>query len=97
MAFFSVGQLLATLFSPYRQISASVAGGSFGQIVRGFFDQLVSRIIGAIVRLFTVLAGVIVVALQVIVGIITATVWLAIPFVPLAAIALFAIGWTPIW
>lgn len=95
--FFSIGQLLATLFSPYRQISAETGGGSFSQAIRGFFDQLISRAIGGIVRTFTILAGIVVIFLQATVEILVVVFWLFLPLTSIAGAVLFALGWVPSW
>lgn len=96
-SFFSIGQLLATLFAPYRQIAASVGGDSFGQVIRGFFDQLVSRVIGAIVRFLTVIIGLIAIVFHGFVELLIVVAWVLLPLLPIAAALLFAIGWVPSW
>lgn len=96
-SFFSIGQLLSTLFSPYRQISASVGGDSFAQVVKGFFDQLVSRIIGGIVRTTTVLIGCVTMILHGAVEVILVIGWALLPLVPIVGATLFALGWVPSW
>jgi len=96
--FFSVGQLFETLFSPFRQISASPStDASFGSGVRAFFDQLISRVIGSIVRSVTILAGVIVIACQALYELIILLVWWAVPALPIIGVVMFAIGWVPSW
>lgn len=96
LEFFSVGQLLSTLFSPFRQISAGSQGnGSLASSFSVFFDKLISRIIGSIIRTFTILAGVITIALQAIyVGVIMVFWWL-VPLLPIAGLVAFMIGWMP--
>lgn len=96
--FFSIGQLFETLFSPFRQISANTTGdGSLGGGMRAFFDQLISRVIGSIVRTFTILAGIVVIVCQGIYELIIMVVWWVVPLLPIAGIILFAIGWVPSW
>lgn len=96
--FFSVGQLLATLFAPFRQISAASGNnGSFAAAMRAAFDKLISRIIGAIVRFFTILAGLVVITLQAIYELVIIIAWWFVPVVPLAGFVLLAIGWVPAW
>jgi len=95
--FFSIGQLLGTLFSPFRQISAGKTNGSFGMVMRAFVDQLISRIIGAIVRTFTILAGIIALFFQFIVEIIVLVFWILLPLFPVVGLIVFAIGWVPQW
>ncbi|HWT40023.1 MAG TPA: hypothetical protein VN081_01990 [Dongiaceae bacterium] len=98
LEFFSIGQLASTLFSPFRQISAGTQGdGSFGGSVRAFGDQLISRCIGAVVRFFTILFGIIVIALQAVYELVVMIVWWFIPVLPVAGFILLAVGWVPAW
>jgi len=51
--FFSIGQLFATLFSPFRQISANNTSDSNPIVaLRAVFDQLISRVIGAFAHVY---------------------------------------------
>jgi hypothetical protein len=95
--FFSIGQLAATLFSPFRQISAGRVGGPVGVQLRAFLDRLISRIIGAIVRSGTIIAGIVTLTLQAIFSTIRLIAWFILPALPIAGLILFAIGWTPQW
>lgn len=97
LQFFSVGQLLSTLFAPFRQISAGRVQGSLAMQMRAFFDQTISRVIGAIVRLFTILAGLIVLLVQIIGEALIIVVWLTLPLFPIAGFIMLAIGWVPQW
>lgn len=96
LEFFSIGQLASTLFSPFRQISVGSSGnGSFSSAISAFFDKLISRIIGGFVRLFTILAGITIIFIQVVyVGLIMAF-WWAVPLLPFAGVAAFLLGWMP--
>ena len=95
--FFSVGLLLSTLFSPFKQISAEGSGGSLADYIRRFFDKLLSRIIGSIVRSFMIVFGLIVMFLQIIFGTIILVSWLIIPFLLIIGIIVAIIGWVPRW
>ncbi len=95
--FFSIVELMKTLLAPYRQISAQVGGESFSQVVKGFFDQLFSRIIGFIVRTVLVVTGVIVIIFRLVYEIIIGLCWWALPLLSVVAVILFAIGWVPAW
>jgi hypothetical protein len=95
--YFSIGQLFSTLFSPFRQISAGSSGGPVGTQLRAFFDKTLSRLIGAIVRLFTIGAGLIVMLVQAIVELIILLVWLVFPAFPVVGIIVAIIGWVPTW
>lgn len=80
--YFSMGSLLRTLFSPFRQIDAG------GRGLRAFFDTLFSRIVGAFVRIFILIFGVIVLLLESTVGAILLIVWPLIPLMPVVGIVL---------
>ena len=95
--FFSIGQLAGTLFEPFRQISASKVQGSLGLVLRAIVDQLISRVIGAIVRLFTVIIGIIILTVQIIVDVIVLIFWVLLPAFPVIGLIVFAIGWIPRW
>ena len=96
--FFSIGQLATTLFAPFRQISAGQASASNPiAALRAMFDQLVSRLIGAIVRFFTIIAGIIVISLRVVYESIVMIAWLIVPVLPVVGFILLAIGWVPTW
>lgn len=96
--FFSIGQLFATLFAPFRQISASPANAPNPIVaLRALFDQLISRVVGLFVRLFTIFAGVIVITLRVVYETLLMVIWLLIPLFPVVGFILLAIGWVPTW
>ncbi len=93
--FFSIELLLATLFSPFRQISAGQGQGPIGVLLRAWFDQLVSRLIGAIVRTFMIIIGVITLLLVCILGVLRLVVWPLAPVSPVVLVVVGLIGWTP--
>jgi hypothetical protein len=95
--YFSIGQLVATFFSPFRQISAGSTNGPVGAQLRAFFDKSLSRVIGAIVRLFTILAGVIILIVQSIFEVVILIIWLLLPAFPVIGLLLFVVGWVPKW
>lgn len=93
--YFSIDLLLKTFFSPFRQISAGKTQGPLGVQMRAFFDRLISRAIGAMIRLFTILIGLVAILLYAIIGLITLVFWAFIPLLPIAGIVLFIFGWVP--
>ena len=98
LEFFSVGQLAATLFSPFRQISASeTSGGSPAIALRLFFDKLISRFIGAFVRLVTIVFGLVAILFLVVYQALIICMWLLLPLFPVVGLILFAVGWMPQW
>ena len=93
--YFSIDLLLKTLFSPYRQISAGQVRGSINVQMRAFFDRLISRIIGAIIRTFMIVFGAVTMLLQVVIGGALLMLWGIIPLLPAIGLVLFAVGWVP--
>ena len=92
--FFSIGLLLRTLFQPFRQISANETGekgGLEGALV-AFFDRALSRLIGFIVRIFIIVAGIVAMTLQLVVGLALALLWPCIPLLPIAGIVVSSMG-----
>jgi hypothetical protein len=93
--FFSVGLLISTLFAPFRQISAGGVTGPIGVQLRAFFDRLLSRFIGAFVRTFMIVFGLIAMLLQIVFGFIVLIFWLIIPLLPIIGLIMWVIGWVP--
>ncbi|EDK72398.1 hypothetical protein TM7_0483 [candidate division TM7 genomosp. GTL1] len=92
---FSIDLLLKTLFMPFRQISAGQVDGSLNVKLHAMIDKLVSRIIGAIVRLITIIAGILVLAGYLVVGIVLLLIWPMVPLMPIIGIILAGSGWLP--
>jgi len=93
--YFSIDLLLKTFFSPFRQISAGGVQGSLSIQMRAFFDRLVSRVIGAMIRLFTILIGLVAIVVYGVIGLLVLVAWALIPLLPIAGIWLFVTGWVP--
>ncbi len=85
---FSVNQLSRTLFSPWRRI-ITYPGASLGDKMRAWGDNLVSRVIGFIVRLFVLLGAIIALVVTAIVTVIELIIW---PLLPLAVPSLILAG-----
>ena len=91
--FFSIDLLLGTLFSPFRQISAGQVRGPLGVQLRAFVDRLVSRLIGAMVRSFLIIAGSIALVVTLCIGLVMIIGWSLLPLLPLAGIVMSITGW----
>ena len=79
--YFSVALLLRTLFSPWRGIQWQKRKGFYpGDILFTLLSNLISRIIGAIVRSFLITAGLFGTAVLFVLGISLLTFWLFFPF-----------------
>lgn len=78
--YFSVGLLLRTLFSPWRRITWDYGRGfDPGRFLFTFASNLVSRILGAFVRIWLIGAGIIGAALLLFLGGIFFLFWLVLP------------------
>jgi hypothetical protein len=95
--FFSVGQLMATLFAPFRQISAEKVSGSIGDQLRALLDRTISRFVGAAVRIFMIIFGLIAMFFQIIFGAIVVVIWPIIPLFVIIGLIMMVIGWVPKW
>lgn len=95
--FFSIGQLLSTLFSPFRQISAGSVQGPVDVKLRAWVDKLVSRFVGAFVRLMAIIAGLVILLVAVVVRSVILAGWPLLPVMIVGGILLTVIGWVPSW
>jgi hypothetical protein len=93
--YFSIELLLRTLFSPFRQISAGRVDGPLGVKLHAFFDRLISRAIGAMVRSFMIVMGVFAIVLHGLIGTVALIVWAIVPLLPAIGLVLFIVGWVP--
>lgn len=93
--YFSIDLLIRTLFSPFRQISAGAVDGPIDIKVRAFFDKLISRLIGALVRLVVLLIGVLSIIVGVAGGLLYLLGWAVVPFLPVIGLIVMLAGWIP--
>jgi hypothetical protein len=95
MDYFSIDLLARTLFSPFRQISAGKVQGPLAVQLRAFFDRLVSRVIGGVVRSFMIVMGTVCICIYAVIGVILLGVWAIMPLCPVIGIVLWLGGWVP--
>ncbi|HSW91620.1 MAG TPA: hypothetical protein VLG09_03175 [Candidatus Saccharimonadales bacterium] len=95
MDYFSIDLLLRTFFSPFRQISAGKVNGPIGVQLRAFSDRLISRMIGAMVRLFMIVIGTLAIIMYIVIGAAWLIAWAFVPFLPIIGVVLFLAGWMP--
>lgn len=95
MDYFSIDLLLRTFFSPFRQISAGRVDGGLNVQMRAFFDRLISRLIGAMIRLVMIVVGILAIIFQVVAGLVLVVLWVFLPLFPIAGIILTLVGWMP--
>lgn len=86
---FSIGLLLKTIFQPFRQISTTA--GKKTTVMEKVVDALVSRFVGFVVRVFIIIAGIIMMTLLLIGGVILGILWPVIPLMPLVGVAISSI------
>ncbi|HVQ44953.1 MAG TPA: hypothetical protein VMT30_08435 [Candidatus Saccharimonadia bacterium] len=75
---FSVPSLLTTMFAPWRRIISS-PGRSIGDRARATLDNLISRVVGFIVRLIALIAAGVIITLYLVLGGILLLVWPVAP------------------
>jgi len=85
---FSVRQLLSTLFAPWRRI-ITYPGASLGERLRAWSDNVFSRTIGFVVRVFVLLAALLLTLVVALFTIIEIVLW---PLAPLAIPGLIVAG-----
>lgn len=93
--YFSIDLLLRTFFSPFRQISAEKTRGSLNVQMHAFFDRLISRVIGAMIRLVMIIVGIGAILTYTIIGLLMVALWAVVPLLPIVGIILFISGWMP--
>ncbi|MGH7240544.1 MAG: hypothetical protein ACREHG_10865 [Candidatus Saccharimonadales bacterium] len=80
---FSTSTLLRTLFAPWRRI-ISYPGAGFDAKIRAALDNLFSRAVGFVVRVFVLLAAAVMLIITTLVSLVEMLIW---PFLPLCVIA----------
>jgi hypothetical protein len=90
LKFFSVPLLVTSLFAPFRQISAGRVNGPLSVQLQAWGDRLFSRFIGAFIRTFLIIIGLLIVSLMSAVVLITVVLWPLLPAAPV--IGLLMIG-----
>lgn len=60
--------------------------------LRAWFDKLFSRLVGAVVRLFVLVAGVVVCLVALLIGIVELILWPLMPLLPAVGVVLFSLG-----
>ncbi|HUD10244.1 MAG TPA: hypothetical protein VMR28_01070 [Candidatus Saccharimonadales bacterium] len=88
---FSADTLLRTLFAPWRRI-VSYPGKSLSDHFRAMIDNIISRIVGFLVRLSVLISAVLALVIITVFGVIELVVW---PLLPLAAVASLIKGILP--
>ncbi len=86
--FFSIGTLLKTLFSPWRQnVSQALNDQTLGDHISAHVDNAVSRLVGFTVRIIMLFVAVISLVMIILLNAFYVLVWPLIPFSPAIIIA----------
>ena len=93
--YFSFDLISRTLFAPFRQISAGKVDGPIGVQLRAWVDRLVSRFIGAMVRIGVLIAGTVTIAVMAVLAVVQLILWPMLPLAPVAGLILTIAGWQP--
>jgi hypothetical protein len=85
--YFSVPLLLKTLFSPWRRYKVSYGRGfDVGRCLEAAFSNLIFRIIGAILRSFLIIVGILAEILILFAGVVVFISWLILPALLIAGL-----------
>lgn len=96
--FFSIDLLLRTFFQPFRMIdSQKLKKGALEDKIRNWFDRLISRLIGAMLRFGVLLVGMVALLMRVAYSVLVMILWLFVPILPAACVVLFILGVAPSW
>ena len=80
-SFFSIRILIRTLFDPWKRDEYGAENASLEKRLKLFLNNLISRLIGFVVRLFTILVGLIAVLIFFALLFMILVAWLALPLV----------------
>lgn len=89
---FSFGNLLMTLFAPFRQIDAGTVDGSLSVRFHAWVGRTFSRLVGAVIRIVLIIVGVVLVVLEAAASLILIILWPLVPCVPVVCVILAVMG-----
>ena len=90
--FFSIADLLRTLFSPFRQDSLQLQNAPIGVRLQAFGENIISRIFGLIIRSVLIITGCFSVIINGCFGLMAGLVWPLIPLLFTIGIVTFIVG-----
>jgi hypothetical protein len=93
--YFSIDLLIRTWFAPFRQISAGQVSGPLGVQLRAWFDQVISRTVGGVVRTIVIVCGSVALLLSFLLGVAAVVGWALVPVAPLIGLVMSLLGWAP--
>lgn len=86
--FFSIADMLKTLFSPFRQDAIDTKRAPLGVKLQAFGGNIISRIFGFIIRSLLIVIGAGILVLNGIVSVAAVALWPLVPLAPIVAVAL---------
>lgn len=95
MDYFSIGLLLRTLFSLFRQDGAGSVNGPLSVKFQAFIGRVISRVLGAAIRSVVLVIGVITITLQAAFGLVFLLAWAVLPWAPIVGFVLAGADWMP--
>ena len=90
--YFSIDLLAKTLFQPFRQDATGSVDGTLDMKLHAFADNMISRILGALIRTVILVFGMIAIAVYSIIVLVSLIVWVVLPLAPFASIVLAILG-----
>ncbi|MFZ1360583.1 MAG: hypothetical protein WAS27_00935 [Candidatus Saccharimonadales bacterium] len=84
--YFSIDLLLRTLFQPFRQDSSGKVDGALSVKLRALADNLISRVLGAIIRLVILIFGIITIVCNALIALIALIGWAVVPLMPVLGV-----------
>jgi len=91
-SFFSIGDLLKTLFAPFRQDMIDTRRASLNVKLQALGGNIVSRVLGFLIRVTLIVVGVLAILLNGVFGLLAGLIWPLIPISPLVVIVLISAG-----
>lgn len=95
--YFSISLLVKTLFQPFRQDSNGRVDGALDAKMHALAENLISRVLGALIRLVVLIFGMLSIAAFAIWSVIVLVGWAIVPVAPLVGIVLASLGVVPSW
>jgi hypothetical protein len=89
---FSILGLMRTWLAPFKQTYSGASKGSLDIQIHAFFDNVISRLIGAVARTFIIAAGLVASLFVIVSGALFVVLWPLIPLALPASLVLLALG-----
>lgn len=93
--YFSIGLLLKTMFSLFRQDGAGSVDGPLTAKIEAFMGALISRFIGAAIRSVVLIIGCVTIVGRALLGVCVLAVWAFVPILPIVGFIVMTTGWIP--